>query len=94
MTIALEVTLVAVVLAAWLSTAAYFRLRTPFARIHVITFTNVVAGGMTTLAAFLTSGAAPGSFKVAFIWLATLPIGAVLSHATGRALHVREVDFK
>jgi multicomponent Na+:H+ antiporter subunit G len=90
MTIAVDVALAAMVLTVWLATIAYFRLPTPFQRIHVITFVNIVGGGMVLLAAFLGDGVSSRSLKCAFIWLVTLPIGALLSHITGRALHVRE----
>jgi multicomponent Na+:H+ antiporter subunit G len=90
MTIAVAIVLAAMVLTVWLATIAFFRLPTAFQRIHVITFVNVVAGGLAMLAAFLGDGVSSRSLKCAFIWLATLPIGALLSHVTGRALHIRE----
>lgn len=89
MTIALEAVLALAVLTVWLATIAFFRLPTPFQRIHVVTFINIVAGGLVTLAAFLGDGVSSRSLKCAFAWLVTLPIGALLSHLTGRALHVR-----
>lgn len=90
MKIALDIVLAVMALTVWLATIAFFRLPTPFQRIHVITFVNIVAGGLIMLAAFLDDGVSSRSLKCAFIWLATLPIGALLSHVTGRALHVRE----
>ena len=89
MSVAIDAVLAVAVLMVWLATIAFFRLPTPFQRIHVITFVNIVAGGMITLAAFLVDGISSRSLKCAFIWLITLPIGALLSYATGRALHVR-----
>ena len=90
MTAAVDVVLAAMIFTVWLAMTTFFRLPTPFQRIHVITFVNIVAGGMVMLAAFLGDGVSSRSLKCAFIWLATLPLGALLSHVTGRALHVRE----
>jgi len=90
MTSAVAIVLSVMVLTVWLASIAFFRLPTPFQRIHVITFVNIVGGALAMLAAFLGDGVSSRSLKCTFIWLATLPIGALLSHVTGRALHVRE----
>jgi multicomponent Na+:H+ antiporter subunit G len=82
--------LAAGVAAAWLATLAFMRLRTPFERLHVITFVNVAALSFVVVAAFVADGVSSRSLKCAFIWLATLAAGALLAHVTGRALHVRE----
>ena len=42
------------------------------------------------LAAWLTDGLSPRALKCTAIWLATLLIGALLSHVTGHALHIRD----
>lgn len=90
MSVVVAVLLALAVAAVWLATLAYLRLSTPFQRLHVITFVNVVAGGLILLAAFLDDGVSSRSLKCAFVWVIMLPIGALLAHATGRAFLVRE----
>lgn len=90
MSIAIDVLLGLSVLAAWLGTAAFIRLRTPFERLHVVTFLNVTAIGTVMAVAFAADGISSRSLKCAVIWAATLASGALVSHVTGRALHLRE----
>lgn len=90
MTVAVGLLLGAGVLAAWLGTAALVRLGTPFERLHVVTFLNLAAGLPIAIAAVLTGGASAGSIKVVLIFLSTALTGALLGHATARALHLRE----
>ncbi|TGE02706.1 cation:proton antiporter [Methylobacterium nonmethylotrophicum] len=78
------------VLAAWIATLALWRLVTPLERLHAVTFVNVAGGAGLVLAAWLTDGASPRALKCTAIWLATLLIGALLSHVTGHALHIRD----
>ena len=75
---------------AWLGAIAFLRLRTPFERVHVVTFVNVATGGLVTLAALLADGISGRSLKCVAIWIATMLIGSLLSHITGRALHLRD----
>lgn len=90
MNAAVDVLLGISVLMAWLSVLAFLRLRTPFERLHVVTFVNVASLGPVVLAALLTDGITSRSLKCVFIWIATLTAGALLAHATARALHFRE----
>jgi multicomponent Na+:H+ antiporter subunit G len=90
MRIAVDILLGLGVLAAWLATFSFLRLRTPFERIHAITFLNIVAGLPIVLAAILTDGATSRSLKCVLILIGVLAIGALLSQVTGRALNVRE----
>jgi multicomponent Na+:H+ antiporter subunit G len=78
------------VLAAWIGTLALWRLTTPLGRLHTVTFVNVAGGAALVLAAWLTDGLSPRALKCTAIWLATLLIGALLSHVTGHALHIRD----
>lgn len=80
------------VLTVWLSVIAYFRLRTPLQRIHVVTFVNITSVGLIAAAALLNDGFSARSLKCLLIWLVTLPIGALLSHVTGRALYIRDCN--
>ncbi len=75
---------------AWLGTIAFVRLRTPLERVHAVTFVNVATGGCVTLAALLADGISGRSLKCVAIWIATMLIGSLLSHTTGRALHLRD----
>lgn len=77
------------VVAAWLGAAAFTRMRTPFERLHVVTFVNIVTVGAVMLAAFAAEGVTPRTLKCALIWLATVVVGALLSHTSGRALNLR-----
>jgi len=88
--LAVDCTLAAAILAAWLGAIAFGRLATPLERVHAVTFINVVVGGAFVLAAFLSEGVTVRTLKCALIWLVMLPMGALLSHATGRALHLRD----
>lgn len=78
------------VLSAWIGLIAFLRLRTPFDRLHVVAFINVAVGGAVTAAAVMAGGASGSTFKSLFVWIAMLAIGALLAHATARALHLRD----
>lgn len=81
--------LVIAVAAAWLGAAAFVRLRTPLERLHAVAFVNLVTGGGVMLAAFAAEGVTPRTLKCALIWLITVVTGALLAHASARALHLR-----
>jgi multicomponent Na+:H+ antiporter subunit G len=78
------------VLASWLGSLALFRLRTPYQRIHCVAFVTVVGGFCFCLAVLLTHPGSPLGWKAAFILVVLACAGAVVSHATGRALLLRE----
>jgi multicomponent Na+:H+ antiporter subunit G len=88
--IATDALLALAVLMAWLGTTAFVRLGTPFERLHVVTFLNVTCIGAVMAAAFVADGMTSRSLKCAVIWVATLVSGALVSHVTARALHLRE----
>lgn len=94
MKVAADVLLTAATVAAWLGAIAFLRLRTPFDRLHVVTFINVAALGLIVVAAFLTDGVTSRSLKCAFIWMFAVGGGALLSHATARALHLRSGEWR
>lgn len=89
MKIAIDVLLAVTVLAAWLGSAGFARLRAPLDRMHCVTFVNVVAGGAMTISAFLADGASNRAFKILLVAGIALIAGAAMSHATGRALAER-----
>nr|WP_246482116.1 monovalent cation/H(+) antiporter subunit G [Methylorubrum zatmanii] len=74
----------------WIAALALWRLRTALERLHTVTFVNVAGGGAVLLAAWLTDGLSPRALKCAAIWLATVLVGALLSHVSGHALHLRD----
>lgn len=75
---------------AWIAALALWRLRTALERLHTVTFANIVGGCPVLLAAWLTDGLSPRALKCAAIWLATVLVGALLSHVIGHALHIRD----
>lgn len=94
MKIAADALIAAAIAAAWLGAIAFVRLRTPLERLHVVTFVNVAALGLIVVAAFLTDGVTTRSLKCACVYLFTLGGGALLSHATARALHFRTGEWR
>lgn len=90
MSVVVDILLAVGVACAWLGTAAFLRLRTPFEKLHAVAFVNVAGLGPIVIAAFAADGVSDRSLKCAFIYLATLAGGALLTHVTGRALNLRE----
>jgi multicomponent Na+:H+ antiporter subunit G len=88
-TAVIAVPLVVAVLAAWLATAAFIRLGTPLERLHAVSLLNVASGSAVTVAVFLADGATNRSLKCGFIWGLMVVCGALFSHASRRALHLR-----
>lgn len=76
--------------AAWHGAASLVRLATPLERLHVVPFVNVATGGALTLAALLADGLSSRTLKIVLIWIVALVAGSLLSHAAGRAIHVRD----
>lgn len=87
--VAIDILLAVVVLAAWLGCAGFLRLRTPLDRMHCVAFVNATAGVSLTVAAFVSDGASDRALKILLLTGIGLLTGAVLSHATGRALLLR-----
>jgi multicomponent Na+:H+ antiporter subunit G len=77
------------VLCAWLGAAGYLRLRNVLDRLHCVAFVNATVGLLLTIAAFVSDGASDRALKIALLTGIALVNGAVLSHATGRALLFR-----
>jgi multisubunit Na+/H+ antiporter MnhG subunit len=77
------------VLAAWLGGVGFLRLRVPADRVHCVTFVNVVCGAVILLASLLQDGVTDRTGKILLIWLLNLINGAVVSHATLRAMKWR-----
>ena len=78
------------VAAAWIGALAALRMRAALDRMHAVAFVNAAGGGLLTLACFVADGVSPRSLKVLAVYGLLLLSGAALSHATGRALLIRE----
>jgi multisubunit Na+/H+ antiporter MnhG subunit len=86
----IAVLLAVVVGATWLGCFGFARLRTPLDRLHCVAFVNFTAGTALTIAAFVADGPSTRAFKILLMTLLSLAGGAALSHATGRALWMRD----
>jgi multisubunit Na+/H+ antiporter MnhG subunit len=87
--IAVGLLLACTVAAAWLAAIGLLRLPTPLARLHGVTFASVACGLPLTIAVLLADGLTDRTLKTLFLLLVMLASGAVLSHATGRAIAYR-----
>ena len=85
---ALAVTVVAV----WLGCVGFARLRSPYARLHCVPFVTAAAGAPLLLAVFVADGASDRAFKILLLLLLALVGGAALSHASGRAIAMHEMN--
>lgn len=82
--------LVPTTLAVWIGCIAALRLPAARDRMHAVTFVTVAGGTGLTLAAFVADGVSIRSAKVLALSVALIFTSAALSHATGRALLIRE----
>jgi multicomponent Na+:H+ antiporter subunit G len=87
--LAIDSLLVLAVLAAWLASAGFARLRAPLDRMHCVAFVNATSGVAVLVAALLAEGPTTRVFKILLIVGIGLLAGAAMSHATGRALLLR-----
>ncbi len=78
------------VLSAWLGCFGAIRLRSALDRIHAVAFTNAACGIFVVAAGFLADGLSTRSVKLACLVAFVLVTGAAISHATGRALLLRD----
>lgn len=85
----LDALLVALVLAAWLGSAGFARLRSPLDRLHCVTFVNAACGAALAASAFVADGWSDRALKVVLLVAAALLSGAACAHAAGRALVLR-----
>jgi multisubunit Na+/H+ antiporter MnhG subunit len=77
-------------LAVWLSCLGFLRLRAPLDRLHAASFAGVAVGPLILLATGVAQGANGSFLKVLFLVVTMLLSGATLSHAAGRAIHLRD----
>jgi multicomponent Na+:H+ antiporter subunit G len=73
----------------WLGVLGFSRLRTPLDRLHCVTFINTAAGLVLFLAVLSNDGPSVRVIKFLFLIFSALLGGAVLAHATSRALWLR-----
>ncbi|MDP4024185.1 monovalent cation/H(+) antiporter subunit G [Methylobacterium sp. NEAU 140] len=78
------------VAAAWLASLALLRLPRALDRLHAAAFLNVAVAAPVAVAAFVADGISVRSLKILLIALLLVAWGAVLSHAAGRAVLMRE----
>lgn len=74
----------------WIACLAVLRLPQALDRMHAAAFLNAAAGFLVTAAAFVADGVSGRSLKIALLMTLLVVWGAVLSHAVGRALLLRE----
>ena len=82
------------VVAAWLGALSYVRSRTALERIHCVTYVSVVTLGALVPAAVATEGITPRTCKLGLLWMINLTVGALLSHATARTIHLRGGEMR
>jgi multicomponent Na+:H+ antiporter subunit G len=90
MTIVVGALLALLVGTTWLSALALLRLPHALDRLHAISFLNVTTGILVTAAAFAADGISGRSLKILLMMIVLVGVSAVLSHAAGRALLMRE----
>lgn len=88
--ILVDLCLAAAVLSAWIGCFGAIRMRSALDRIHAVTFVNAACGSFLALAGFLADGVSSRSVKLACLVFVMLVMGAAVSHATGRALLLRD----
>ncbi len=88
----IDALLAVAVCGAWLGCAGLARLRTPLDRMHCAAFVNWTALAPIAAAAFVADGGSNRAWKLLLAVIVTLLASSVLSHATGRALSIREAD--
>ncbi len=81
--------LTVIVGASWLGVSGFVRLKSALDRLHCVAFVNVVSGLGLIGAAFVSDGISDRAFKIVLIVAVNLLSGAVVSHATARALSQR-----
>jgi monovalent cation/proton antiporter MnhG/PhaG subunit len=90
--ITVDILLGLAVVAAWLAALGLVRLRSPYARLHMAGYAGVVSGLFVTLAVIASDPLSAASLKALIIYAALVFNGAVLTHAIGRAMRLRDVS--
>jgi multicomponent Na+:H+ antiporter subunit G len=74
----------------WLGCLGFARLHSALERLHCVTFVNAGAGLAIVAAAFVSDGLSDRALKILLLAAVQLIVGTALSHATVRALFLRE----
>lgn len=90
MTALIAILLGVAVAATWLSALAILRMPRALDRLHAVSFLNIVAGLAITAAGFASDGVSVRSLKILLMTVLLVGFGAVITHAAGRALLLRE----
>ncbi|MCJ2027031.1 monovalent cation/H(+) antiporter subunit G [Methylobacterium sp. J-067] len=90
MTVLIAILLGCAVAATWLSALAILRMPRALDRLHAVSFLNIVAGIAITAAGFVSDGVSVRSLKILLITVLLVGFGAVITHAAGRAMLLRE----
>ena len=85
----IDALLAVAVLASWLGAFGFLRLSTALDRLHVAAFVNAVAGAAMLVAVWVADGVSQRAGKATLIWVLMLAAGALVAHASGRALLLR-----
>jgi multisubunit Na+/H+ antiporter MnhG subunit len=88
--LAVEILLALAVAAAWLGTAALLVLPTAYDRLHAAGYVGVVTGFFAMLAVIVSDPLSVPSLKAVIIYVALTIGGAVVLHAIGQAIRLRE----
>lgn len=74
----------------WLSAFALLRMPRALDRFHAVSFVNIATGVCVTAVSFAADGVSDRSLKILLMTVLLVGFGAVLSHAAGRAVLLRE----
>lgn len=88
--IAISLLLALTVLTLWLAVWGFARLPTAYDRLHCTSFAAVAAGSSLAILGFVADGASDRAFKILLLAVLMVASGAAMTHATGRAIAVRD----
>jgi multisubunit Na+/H+ antiporter MnhG subunit len=88
--LAVDVFLALAVATSWLGAAAFLFLAAPYDRLHVAAYVTLAAGFFVTLAVIASHPASALVLKAVIIYAALIVTGAIINHAIGRALRLRD----
>ena len=78
------------VAASWLGAAALLRFTSPYDRLHLPGYVVVVAGFFIAMAVIISDPVSAQALKTVVIYVALVSTSAILTHAIGRMLRIRE----
>ncbi|WGR93117.1 monovalent cation/H(+) antiporter subunit G [Bradyrhizobium sp. ISRA443] len=85
-----DVFLALALVVSWVGVVGFACLKSPFDRLHCVTFINVAGGVALLVASFLADGASDRVLKIVVMIFTTLLAGAAIAPGAGRALRLRE----